>query len=320
MRFGVLGNAKIAREKVAPAMIKAGHTITAVASRSQESARTFADAFDVTHTFADYDELLACDEVDAVYIPLPNHLHVPYALKALEAGKHVLCEKPIARDAEELEPLYAAAMKHDKVVMEAFMVCQHQQWQAIHETILPAIGPVRAIQGAFSYYNRSPDNVRNVAEWGGGGLLDIGCYTVLAGIWTFGIAPLNVQSMVDIDPDFDTDRLAAALLDFGEGRVLSMTVSTQLADYQRLTLLGERGWAELDIPFNPDPAGAVITLAEAGGRGRGEPFTLAPQDQYVAMIDFFASKVASEERWHNLDTSRMVIETLDRIRRSARLL
>ncbi|PXF31178.1 hypothetical protein WH50_11090 [Pokkaliibacter plantistimulans] len=317
MHFGILGNAKIARTQVAPAIIEAGHQIHAIASRSQEQAQAFADMFGVARCYDSYEVLLADEQIEAVYIPLPNHLHVPWALKAIQAGKHVLCEKPIALDLADLHPLLDAVKHSDRVVMEAFMVCHHQQWQAIHDTILPAIGDVHAIHAMFSYANDDPANVRNVAEWGGGGLLDIGCYTVLAGLWSYGCEPLSVQSVMDIDPRFGTDRLTSALLDFGQGRVLNMTVSTQLAKYQRIVLMGRKGWAELDVPFNPAVEGTRIRMETGGELGTGLEVLLPAQNQYAAMVSAFVGHTESGKGWNNLQQSHALIQVLDKIRMKA---
>lgn len=317
IRFGILGNAKIARTQVAPAILEAGHRIEAIASRSTDKAQAFADACGGARLLDSYKALLADAAIDAVYIPLPNHLHVPWTLKAMAAGKHVLCEKPIAMSRDDLAPLLEAAKDFGGTLMEAFMVCHHAQWQAIHERILPAIGDLQAVHAVFSYGLKDPGNVRNVAEWGGGGLLDIGCYAVLAGRWCFGAEPLSVQSLIDTDPQFGTDRLASALLDYGRGRILNLTVATQAARYQRLLLLGSQGWAELEIPFNAPNEGVRIRLAPEGGVGGGELIELPPQNQYASMIEAFAGHVTSGKPWNNLEQSAAVIGVLDRIREAA---
>ncbi len=317
IRFGIMGSANIARTQVAPAILEAGHRIQAVASRSLGQAEKFAAEVGAPSCYDSYDALLLDDQVDAVYIPLPNHLHVPWAIKAMAAGKHVLCEKPIALNSTDLAPLLAAAQQFDGTLMEAFMVCHHAQWAAIHSRILPAIGDLRALHAVFSYGLTDEKNVRNVAEWGGGGLLDIGCYAVLAGRWCFGAEPVSVQSTIDRDPQFGIDRQTSALLDYGKGRTLSLTVCTQGARYQRLALLGSKGWAELEIPFNAPNEGVRIRLAPEGGIGGGEVLEIPPQNQYATMISAFVEHVESGKAWNNLDQSSAVIKVLDQIRAAA---
>nr|WP_158651847.1 Gfo/Idh/MocA family oxidoreductase [Marinobacterium profundum] len=317
IRFGIMGSAKIARTQVAPAILEAGYPIQAVASRSLDQAQAFAQSVGAPSSYDSYEALLADDQVDAVYIPLPNHLHVPWAIKAMAAGKHVLCEKPIALNSDDLQPLLDAAANFDGTLMEAFMVCHHAQWSAIHQRILPAIGDLRALHAVFSYGLSDAANVRNVPEWGGGGLLDIGCYAVLAGRWCFGAEPVGVQSSIDLDPQFGIDRQTSALLDYGQGRTLSLTVCTQGARYQRLLMLGSKGWAELEIPFNAPNEGVRIRLAPEGGLGGGEVIEIAPQNQYASMVSAFAQQIESGKAWNNLEQSSAVIQVLDRIRAAA---
>ncbi|UTW12868.1 Gfo/Idh/MocA family protein [Marinobacterium rhizophilum] len=318
IRFAIMGSAKIARTQLAPAILEAGYPIQAVASRSLEQARAFATEVGAKRYYDNYDALFSDDQVDAVYIPLPNHLHVPWAIKAMAAGKHVLCEKPIALDRADLQPLLEAAARFDGTLMEAFMVCHHAQWSAIHQKILPAIGDLRALHAVFSYGLTDAKNVRNVPEWGGGGLLDIGCYTVLAGRWCFGADPVRVQSSIDLDPQFGIDRQTSALLDYGQGRTLSLTVCTQAARYQRLLLLGSKGWAELEIPFNAPNEGVRIRLAPDGGLGAGEIIEIPPQNQYASMVRAFAEQAQSGKAWNNLEQSAALIQVLDQIRTNAK--
>jgi predicted dehydrogenase len=317
IRFGIMGSAKIARTQLAPAILEAGYPIQAVASRSLEQAQAFAQTVGAPSSYDSYEALLADDQVDAVYIPLPNHLHVPWAIKAMAAGKHVLCEKPIALNSDDLQALRDAAADFDGTLMEAFMVCHHAQWSAIHRQILPAIGDLRALHAVFSYGLTDARNVRNVPEWGGGGLLDIGCYTVLAGRWCFGTDPVRVQSSIDLDPQFGIDRQTSALLDYGQGRTLSLTVCTQAARYQRLLMLGSKGWAELEIPFNAPNEGVRIRLAPDGGLGAGDILEIPPQNQYASMVHAFVQHIESGQAWNNLEQSAALIRVLDQIRANA---
>ncbi len=318
IRFGIMGSAKIARTQLAPAILEAGYSIQAVASRSREQAQAFAQSVGAPSSYDSYEALLADDQVDAVYIPLPNHLHVPWAIKAMAAGKHVLCEKPIALNSDDLQALLDAAAGFDGTLMEAFMVCHHAQWRAIHQQVLPAIGDLRALHAVFSYGLSDDTNVRNVPEWGGGGLLDIGCYTVLAGRWCFGAEPVSVQSTLDLDPQFGIDRQTSALLDYGQGRTLSLTVCTQGARYQRLLMLGSKGWAELEVPFNAPNEGVRIRLAPDGGLGAGDIIEIPPQNQYASMVRDFAEQAESGKAWNNLEQSAALIRVLDQIRANAR--
>jgi len=232
IRWGVLGAAKIARTKVIPAMQRAQEgEVTALASRSLETARAAAAALGIPKAYGSYEELLADPDVDAVYNPLPNHLHVPWSIKAAEAGKHVLCEKPIALSAEEARSLIAVRDRTGVLIEEAFMVRTHPQWRAVREEVRAGrLGELRAIQMAFSYFNRDPQNVRNQAGIGGGALMDIGCYPIVLSRFLFEAEPVRVIASIDRDPEFGTDRLTSALLEFERGPSV-FTCSTHLVPY-----------------------------------------------------------------------------------------
>ncbi len=249
IRWGVLGAAKIARTKVIPAMQRAQEgEVTALASRSLETARSAAAALGIAKAYGSYEELLADPDIDAVYIPLPNHLHVPWSIKAAEAGKHVLCEKPIALSADEARTLVAARDRTGVLIQEAFMVRTHPQWLAVRDEVRGGrLGELRAIQMAFSYFNRDPKNVRNQADIGGGALMDIGCYPIVLSRFLFEAEPVRVIASIDRDPEFGTDRLTSALLEFERGQS-AFTCSTQLVPYQRTQVLGTRGRIEVEIP------------------------------------------------------------------------
>src|SRR5512142_3435605 len=240
--WGVLSTAKIGMVKVVPAMQRGSACeFRAIASRDLAQAQQAAQTLGIPRAYGSYRELLAAPEIEAVYNPLPNHLHVPLTLEAARAGKHVLCEKPVALTAAE-----AAQLRDCKVkVMEAFMVRFHPQWHHARDLVKAGrIGALRAVQVFFSYFNDDPQNIRNQAEIGGGGLYDIGCYAVVAGRFFFDADPLRAAAMVDRDPAMKTDRLASALVDFGQGRHLDFTVSTQLVPYQRIQLCGTQGRIE----------------------------------------------------------------------------
>ena len=315
LKFGILGNAKIAREKVCPAIVAAGHQVYALASAHPDAAADIIEPFNISKTYPDYDQLLRDPDIDAIYIPLPNHLHVEYSIKGLEAGKAVLCEKPIALDEADLSRLEAAAIEHAGVLMEAFMVAYHPQWRLLREELLPKIGPIQSAHCIFAYKNLDPNNIRAKAELGGGGLLDIGCYATLAGRWIFDAQPRVMASRRVLDREGGVDRLTSAMLDYGQGRTYAFTVATQACLHQRITILGTQGWAEVIVPFNPDSAeGARFRWEAEGGRGEGTLIEMPPIDQYTEMVKAFATKVDAGESWNNLEQSRQVMEVLDEIK------
>jgi predicted dehydrogenase len=295
VKWGVLGVAKIAVEKVIPAMQQgeASH-IAAIASRDLGKARAAADKLGIERAFGSYEELLADGEIEAVYNPLPNELHVPWTLRALAAGKHVLCEKPIALDAEEARSLIEARDRSGKLVAEAFMVRYHPQWRRAKELATSgAIGDVRAVQTFFSYRLLDPENVRNRPP-GGGGLYDIGCYAIVSARYIFGSEPTRVVATIDRDPNFSTDRLAGAILEFPGGRHSTFTVGTQLSAHQRVTIVGEAGRIEIMIPFNAPPDRPTEIAIDSGadlfgGGRRVERFAIC--DQYTLQGDAFSRAI-----------------------------
>jgi predicted dehydrogenase len=289
IRWGVLGAAKIARTKVIPAMQRSQECeITALASRTLETARAAAAPLGIAKAYGSYEELLADPDVDAVYIPLPNHLHVPWSIKAAEAGKHVLCEKPIGLNAGEARALVAVRDRTRVLIQEAFMVRTHPQWLAVREDVRSArIGELRAIQMAFSYFNRDPANVRNKADIGGGALMDIGCYPVVLSRFLFGEEPVRVIASIDRDPEFGTDRLTSALLEFRAGQS-AFTCSTQLVSYQRMQVLGTKGRIEVEIPVNAPPDRPCRIFFDDGRDTLGsgiETRTFEVCDQYTLQAD-----------------------------------
>ena len=295
VKWGVLGVAKIAVEKVIPAMQRgeASH-IAAIASRDLGKAREAADKLGIERAFGSYEELLADGEIEAVYNPLPNELHVPWTIRALEAGKHVLCEKPIALDAAEARALIATRQRTGRLVAEAFMVRYHPQWRRAKELAgTGAVGDVRAIQTFFSYRLLDPENVRNRPP-GGGGLYDIGCYAILSARYIFGAEPTRVAATIDRDPNFATDRLAGAILEFPGGRHSTFTVGTQMSAHQRVTIVGDAGRIEIMIPFNaPTDRPTEIAIDDGadlfGGGRRVEQFPVC--DQYTLQGDAFSRAI-----------------------------
>jgi predicted dehydrogenase len=295
--WGVLSTAKIGWEKVIPAMFKSEHCeLRAISSRSLEKGRALADRLGIPKAYGSYEELLADPEIEAIYNPLPNHEHVPLTLAAARAGKHVLCEKPVALNAAEAAQLREVA---DKVhIMEAFMVRFHPQWLSVRARVQSGeLGDLRAIQTYFSYYNRDPLNVRNQADIGGGALYDIGCYPIVTGRFLFGTEPKRVIALVDRDPEFKTDRTVSALVDFGEGRRLDFTVSTQSVPYQRVQVCGTKKRIELEIPFNSPLGGSTKVYTDDGARldgGSTSSEVIAACDMYTLEIDAFSRAVRGE--------------------------
>lgn len=294
VRWGVLSTANIGIGKVIPAMQKETWSeVTAIASRNLESAQDAAAKLDIPKAYGSYEELLDDPDIDAVYNPLPNHLHVPWSIKAIEADKHVLCEKPIALTAAEAQTLLDAAKQHPNVkVMEAFMYRFHPQWQRAKELVTSgAIGELRTVHSFFSYFNTDPNNIRNMAEIGGGGLMDIGCYNISLSRFVFGSEPQRVSSIIEYDPQFDTDRLASALLDFGSGTA-TFTCSTQLTSYQRVNMFGTTGRVEIEIPFNAPPDRPCRMWHQHGGTI--DEIVFDTVDQYTLQGDVFSQAILND--------------------------
>jgi predicted dehydrogenase len=297
IRWGVISTAKIGVEKVIPGMQRSQRgTVDAIASRDQAAAKAAAQKLDIPKAYGSYQALLADPDIDAVYNPLPNNLHVDWTIKALEAGKHVLCEKPLGMDAADAARLQSVA--GERHVMEAFMVRFHPQWLRARELLRGGkIGALKAVQVFFCYDNRDPGNIRNIAETGGGALLDIGCYGVVSGRFAFEAEPSRVVALIDRDPSFKTDRLSSVIADFGEGRQLTFTVSTQLSDHQRVTLAGDKGRIAILIPFNAPQMQATRIVIDDGsqlGGGSSVEEAFPPVDQYAEEADAFARAVLGE--------------------------
>jgi predicted dehydrogenase len=291
LRWGVLSTANIGVAKVIPAMQKSGLLkISAIASRNLEASNAAAERLGIGRAYGSYEELLADPEIDVIYNPLPNHLHVPWTIKAMEAGKHVLCEKPIALNAGEAGQLVEARERTGKLIAEAFMVRHHPQWHYTRERIRSgALGDVRAMQAVFSYYLTDPNNVRNRADIGGGGLYDVGCYAVASGRYVFEREPERVISLVDRDPGLGTDRLTSAIVDFGGGARLLFTCSTQLARYQQVDICGTHGRIRMEAPFNPDPDSPAEVIIVDGEGKRTELMPVA--DHYQLQAEAFGRAI-----------------------------
>ena len=294
VRWGIMSTADIGATKVIPAMQKGTCCdIQALASLSLEKAKALATKLKIPRTFGSYEELLDCAEIDAVYIPLPNHLHVPWSIKALEAGKHVLCEKPIALSAAEAQKLLDSSKKHPNLkIMEAFMYRHHPQWQKARDLVASGeIGSLQTIQSFFSYYNADPGNIRNMADIGGGGLMDIGCYTISIARFIFNAEPQKVCGLMEYDPKLDVDRITSAILDFGGG-TSTFTCSTQLAPYQRVNIFGTRGRIEIEIPINAPPDQPCKMWHQ--NQDLIEEISFPICDQYTIQGDLFSKAILND--------------------------
>jgi predicted dehydrogenase len=295
VRWGVLGAANIALNKVIPAMQRGrASRIVAIASRDLAKARAAADRLGIPRAYGSYEELLADPDVEAVYNPLPNHLHVPWSIRAADAGKHVLCEKPIALSAAEARALLAARDRTGVQIGEAFMVRTHPQWERVRELIdADRIGELRVIVGHFSYYRRDFNDIRSRLDFGGGALMDIGCYPITLSRWLFDAEPLEVIAQIERDPDMQVDRLASGMLRFAAGQA-SFTCSGQLVPHQRMQIFGTRARIEVEIPFNAPPDSACRIYVDGGGdlAGRGrETIELPVVDQYTLQGDRFSDAI-----------------------------
>jgi predicted dehydrogenase len=297
IRWGILSTAKIGVGKVIPAMQKGTLSeVVAIASRSEAKAREAADSLGIARAFGSYEALLADPEIDAIYNPLPNDLHVPWSIKALEAGKHVLCEKPIALNAAEGRSLAEASSRHPKLkVMEAFMYRHHPQWRAAKELIGSGrIGRLRTIQTFFSFFNDDPSNIRHDPAKGGGGLMDIGCYAISLSRWLFDAEPARVLAHVEIDPSWGVDRMASAILDFGDGGSATFTCSMAISALQVVQVVGTEGRIELsEVPFNA-PNVAPCALRVQRNFGPVERVEVETCDQYTIQGDLFSRAILDD--------------------------
>lgn len=285
VRWGILSTAKIGIQKVIPAMQNARHTdVMAIASRDQGRAEQVSARLGIPRSHGSYDALLADPQIDAIYNPLPNHLHVEWSIKCLEAGKHVLCEKPIGLSVADAEQLEAAGESYPRLkLMEAFMYRHHPQWIRAKQLVDDgAIGTLKTMQSFFSYHNVDPGNIRNQAEIGGGGLMDIGCYPISASRFIYGSEPRNVSASIETDRNFQTDSYGSVTLEFERG-TSTFSYSTQLAPYQRVNIFGTDGRIEIQIPFNAPPDRPCIINLQRGGEFEAIEFPVV--DQYTLQAE-----------------------------------
>jgi predicted dehydrogenase len=295
VKWGVLGVAEIAVRKVIPAMQRGKSSeVAAIASRDLERARSAATKLGIPKAYGSYEELLADPEIEAIYNPLPNHLHVPWSIKAMEAGKHVLCEKPISLNVEEAKELLQTRDRTGLKIAEAFMVRTHPQWLKVFELIAAGrIGAVRSILGYFSYFNRDPQNIRNILSYGGGALMDIGCYLIYTSRLAFASEPTRVCGLIEFDRDTGTDVLTSAILEFPGGQSV-FTCSTQVVPYQRVQIIGTERRIEVEIPFNAPPDKPCRIFVDDGSDFSGrsaEVLKLPVCDQYTIQGDLFSKSI-----------------------------
>jgi predicted dehydrogenase len=294
VKWGIISTADIGLKKVIPALQASAHCeVIAIASRSLEKAENAAKLLDIPRAYDSYEALLEDADIDAVYISLPNHLHVPLTLKALQANKHVLCEKPVGLSVNEaLQLAEACKQKPHLKVMEAFMYRFHPQWLLVKKLIEDGtIGTLKSIHSTFSFYNDDANNIRNKKEMGGGSLMDIGCYCISLSRWFFGEEPKAVMAQVDIDHRFNIDQQATGVLSFSSGTA-SFTCSTQMAPNQRAHIMGSEGHIDIEMPFSPNPAQpANIWLLNANGR---QLLQSDVADQYIMQADAFANAILTK--------------------------
>ena len=313
--WGVLSTAKIGVNKVIPALQQSELIrVKGIGSRSLEAAQGAVDALGLEQAYGSYEALLADPEIEVIYNPLPNHLHVPMTVAAARAGKHVLCEKPVALNAAEIDGL--AAFQGKVLIQEAFMVRHSAQWLAARQLIRDgAIGAPHMIQSWFSYENLDDANIRNKVEWGGGGLMDIGCYCIVAGRYFFKAEPLRAMAVVERSERFGTDVIASGLLDFGRGRQLTFAVSTMLGRSQGINVFGPKARLSLPIPFNQPVDTPSHIIVDAGQTLDGESavtHTVPASNQYRLMGEAFSAAVRGEAPLlYGLEDARANMRVID---------
>ena len=296
IKFGILSTANIAMTQVIPAMLKTKYCqVMGIASRSSKKAENAAKQFQLPKYYCSYQSLLDDMEIDAVYIPLPNHLHVEWAIKALRAGKHVLVEKPIALSSSEANRLKDESKKHPKLkIMEAFMYKHHPQWIKTKKMIDNGdIGILKVIQSSFSFFDNKPESIVNNKALGGGSLMDIGCYPISVARFLFDAEPIKILANIDYHPQFKVDSIASGILEFKEGYSTFFS-SIHLAYNQQVKIFGTTGIIEFDVPFNPSntvPSKIFYTKNEQ----KPETIEFEICDQYTLQADAFASAIMKDK-------------------------
>lgn len=295
VKWGILSLASLVRRRVMPALLHCQHTqVAAIASRSLEKAQAFAAEAHIPKAYGSYEELLADPEIEVIYNPLPNHLHVPWSVKAARKGKHVLVEKPLSLTVAEARGLLEVRDECNVKIAEAFMVRTHPQWLRTEELVRSGrIGKLRSAFGYFSYFNVDPTNTRNILEFGGGALYDIGCYPIKTTRFVFGQEPLRVFGCIERDPSFKTDRLTSAILEYPSGQAI-FTASTQAVYYQRMHFLGTEGRIDVEIPFNAPTDRPTRIFIDNGGDLTGTGLiseTFPVCNQFTIQADLFSTAV-----------------------------
>lgn len=296
IRWGILGTANIALESVIPAMLNSEFcSLTSIASRNLNKAKNIAEQFQIPNFYGSYQELLDDKDIEAVYIPLPNHLHVPWAIKALKAGKHVLIEKPIALSSIEALKLLEEAKNHPGLkIMEAFMYKFHPQWIKVKKMINSGeIGKLKTIQSSFSFFDDNPKSIVNNKEYGGGSLMDIGCYPISVSRFLFDEEPKSVSASIEYHPDFKVDILASVIMDFEHGTSTFFS-SIQMIDHQMVKIFGEKGSIEFEIPFNP-PADQPVRIWLVNQDVKKE-IEFEVCDQYSLQLDMFSLAIVEGKK------------------------
>jgi predicted dehydrogenase len=323
VRWGILSTASIAQRRVIPAMWHCEHAeIVAISSRTLEKAQAAADKFAIPKAYGSYEELLADPDVEAIYNPLPNHLHVEWSIRAASRGKHVLCEKPLSRNVAEARLLLEARDEYKVKIGEAFMVRTHPQWLRTQELVRSGrIGKLRSAFGLFTYFSVDPADSNNILEHGGGALLDIGCYPIKTSRFIFGDEPVRVMACIERDPSFKTDRLTSAILEFPMGQAI-FTASTQAVYYQKMQFIGTEGRIDVEVPFNPPtdhPSRIFIDDGKelyAGGSQVSESFPIC--NQFAIQADLFSLAIRENTEVPNpLEDSICNMAVIDALFRSA---
>jgi len=303
VKWGILSVASLVRRRVMPALLQCEDTeIVAIASRSLENAQSFAIENNISKAYGSYEELLADPEIEAIYNPLPNHLHVPWSIEAARKGKHVLCEKPLSLTVAEARKLLKVRDEYNVKIAEAFMVRTHPQWVRTEELVRSGrIGKLRSSSGYFSYFNVDPANTRNVLEYGGGALYDIGCYPIKTTRFVFGEEPVRVFGCIERDPSFKTDRLTSAILEYPSGQAI-FTCSTQNVYYQRMQFFGTEGHISVEIPFNAPTDRPTRIFVDSGKDLFGTGLTIESFpvcNQFTIQFDLFSKAVQENKEVQN---------------------
>jgi predicted dehydrogenase len=323
VKWGILSTASIAERRVLPAMVQCEQTeLAAIASRSLDKAKAVAAQFSIPKAYGSYDELLNDPEIEAIYNPLPNHLHVEWSVRAASHGKHVLCEKPLSRDVAEARRLLQAREDFHVKIGEAFMVRTHPQWVRTAELVRNGrIGKVRSVLGYFSYFNVDPTNVRNIADNAGGALMDIGCYPIKTSRFVLGEEPLRVFGSIERDPNFKTDRLTSAILEFPSAQSV-FTCSTQIVNYQRMHFFGDKGRIEVEVPFNAPTDKPTRIFVDDGTELYGNASAVTESfpicNQFTIQADLFSAAIRNNTEIPNpIEDSICNMAVIDALFRSA---